>query len=663
MEPGADTGAGRRIGELERLGPERDDIMVLGVEADGFEQLSRTQRLLAYHLYRAAVAGNAIAFHQAHRDAYDIKSLLEAIHLHSGGMDPALCDAVHDYLKYVWIHHGQYDHLTHTKYTPHALTPAGLRLAAEYAAARGARLPLRSGETPAALLARLERSIFDADFEPLQTNQSEGVDIVATSAVNYWDPGVTLADIEALAPEWRHKLNVRYARDSAGRLTPQTCRIGGLYGAELERVSAFLAMALPCVETDEQRRSIELLLDYYRDGEEATFREHCVHWLRSNSAVDYVNGFIEVYLDPRGIIGQFEANVSYKAAGGLIDRIAAEARYFEARMPWPDRYKRTDVRRPVANVVNVLVETGDAGPVSPAAYNLPNYNDIRRDHGSKNVILHNIENTWSRELEEQTVDAFFLPEYRDNALAYWHTVVRPIQVYLHEIIGHGSGRPDDALAGDPRTRIGRTYSALEECRADLVALYHMADEKLVELGAFGAAERDAVVETSFVMYLQGWLSRIDRIPGLDVREAHARGHHAILVYLVEGGGRGEDFGVEITEVDGDYYVRLTDAARVRAGVAELLSKIQVIKSTGDAAGAEALFDRFGTRLDADWKANVVARKAVLHLPRGKAFVFPRLKPVVEGGRVVDAALHHDEDLTAQQLRFSRLETSVDPTED
>jgi dipeptidyl-peptidase-3 len=354
--------------------------------------------------------------------------------------------------------------------------------------------------------------------------------------------------------------------------------------------------------------------------------------------------------------------VSFRADAELIDSLADNAEYFEHRMPWPDKYKREQVIRPVANVVNVLVETGDAGPVSPAAYNLPNYNDIRRDHGSKNVILQNIENTWSEELLRKTVEEFFLPEYRDNVLQYSRTLVRPLEVYMHEIIGHGSGQPDEKLEDDPRSRLGRVYSALEECRADLVALWHIADPKLIELGAFKLSQQRVVVETMYVTFLQGWFSRIDRVPGLEVREAHNKGNHAIFTYLLEGGGsENRDFGVELIEQEGNYFVRVTDLEAVREGVGALLKKIQVIKSTGDREAAGELFDRFGTRLNADWKANVAARKKKLATPKIKAFVFPRLEPVVKNGAVVDVKLHHDEDLTAQQLRFSRLEysTSID----
>ena len=649
----------KMTGELERIGPGGREIMVLGVEAPGFEDLTARQKEFAYYLYRAAIPGNRIAYEQSHRHAYEIKTLLECIHLHPDGLSQETRDAVHDYLKFIWVHHGQYDHYSHTKFVPYDLTPDMLRAACERAAANGARIPAVDGESLDAMLARLEASIFDPDFEPIQTNQSEGDDIVATSAVNYYAPGVTHADLGTLEPQVRHKLNVRFDHVD-GRVVPQPYRIGGLYSDELETISHFLTLALSCAQSDLERQSIESLLEFYRTGEEEAFRRHMIEWLKIDGDIDYLNGFIEVYLDPRGVIGQFEANVSFRAGGGLIDGISANAVYFEKRMPWPDEYKRSEVVTPVANVVNVLIETGDAGPVSPAAYNLPNYNDIRRDHGSKNVILHNVENTWSRELMQEQVDEFYLPEYRERVMEYFQPLIRPLEVYMHEIIGHGAGRPADSLDGDPRTLLGRTYSALEECRADLVALYHMADPKLVEIGAFTLAQQRDIVETTYVTYLQNWFSRLDRVPGFEVREAHEKGHHTILNYIIEGGGDPEvDFGAELIERDGDYFVRVYDLEAMRNGIAELLSTIQTIKSNGNSAAAEALFDRFGTKLNPDWKTNVETRRARLNSPKIKAFVFPHLVPFLEDGKLTDVSLRYDEDLTTQQLRLSRLELSRD----
>jgi len=652
----SDTKKPHLVGELERLGPDERDAMVLAVDAPGFDQLTPRQRILAYYLYRAAIPGNRIAFDQSHRFALELRDLFESIYLHSDGMDTTLRASVHDYLKYVWIHHGQYDHYNHTKFSPNTLTPAGFRSACEHAKAQGAPIPVDGKESLDDMLARLEPHIFDESFEPLQTNQSEGDDIVATSWINYFGPDITSADLESLDPSVKNKLNSRVDRQG-GELVAETFKIGGRYSAELTVISHFLGLAADVAETQQQKKSLQTLIQYYRDGDEETFRAHCVDWLASDTEVDYLNGFIEVYLDPRGIVGQFEANVSFKADAGIIGAISENAEYFEARMPWPDQYKRDKITTPVANVVNVLIETGDAGPVSPAAYNLPNYNDIRRDHGSKNVILHNIESTWSRPLLQEVADVFFLPEYRNNIMKYSRTIVRPLEVYMHEIIGHGSGKPDETLTEDPRTVLARVYSSLEECRADLVALYHMADPKLVELNAFALAEQRDIVETAYITYLQGWFARLDRVPGMQVREAHNKGHHCILNYILEGGGEGIDYGAELIEQDDNLYIRINDLELVRSGFGELLSRLQVIKSTGNRKDAEALFDRYGTSINPEWKANVEKRRHLLTSPKTKAFVFPHLTPVVESGQIVDVRLCHDEDLTAQQLRFSRIELS------
>ncbi|UCH85567.1 MAG: hypothetical protein JSW50_07745 [Candidatus Latescibacterota bacterium] len=632
---------------------------MLGADTPGFDTLPRDRKIFAYYLYRAAIAGNDILFKQNHRDAFEIKQLFETLYYHSNGMASDLRNAVHDYLKFLWIHHGHYHHYTHTKFVPFLLSRDGLRAAAHHAAANGAAIPARRGETIEELLSRLDRTIFDPDHEPVQTNQSEGVDIVAESAVNFWDRGITQRDIDALPKKWQHKLNVRFARRD-GKVVPEIYRIGGLYGEDLKTVSHFLLSALPYSEDDNQRQSIRFLLDHYKTGDEELFRQHSISWLRSNPVVDYLNGFIEQYLDPRGIIGNFEANVSYAADATLVNAIAKNALYFEERMPWPDKFKRSSIAMPVAKVVNVIVETGDAGPVSPAAYNLPNYNDIRRDHGSKNVVLFNIENTRSQKLLEKLVNEFYLPEYRDNVFKYAHTKVRPLKVYLHEVIGHGSGQPDPTMKTDPRTALGRVYSALEECRADVVALYHMSDPKLIEIGAFDEDEQEAIVETAYVSQTQGWLTRYDHVVGLQVREAHNRGNQLILMYLVDNGGDpNRDFGLDVIERDGNFYVKVWDIGKVRRGLGELLGKLQLFKSTGDYAGAAALFDRFGTHVNPDWHRNMLDRLEALNIPKMKAFVFPRLEPVFADGQMVDVLAHHDEDLTKQQLRFSRLQGSTD----
>lgn len=645
----------RRVGELERLGPDGRDWMILGVEADGFEELDLRQKRLAYYLYRAALAGNDILYFQNHRFAFEIKELLETVLLHSRGLPAETREAVHDYLKYIWINHGQYDALDGTKVRPNALDEATLKAAVAELANRGVRFVVAPGETLAEKLERLRPAMFDPEVEPVLTEQREGRDIVASSAVNFWEPGTTALELEALPEALRNKINVRFARDGDGRIRPEVYRIGGLFDRELGAISHFLDKAIPFAESEEQRAGLEALLDYYRTGDEALFRAYSVQWLKSDTVIDYLNGFIEQYRDPRGIIASFEANVSFAADSVLVRRLAENALYFEQRMPWPDRYKRESVQRPVASVVKVIVETGDSGPYSPLAYNLPNYTDLRRDVGSKNVILLNIESARSERIREATIREFYLPEVQELVRKHGELGSR-WETYMHEVIGHGSGRPDPDAPGDPRLVIGRAFSALEECRADLVALYHLLDPKLAEIGAFAPDEQRDVALATYQQFLQGHLNGYRRYEDEFVREAHQKGRQLVLMYLHSGGAAGrEDYGVRVIEAEGKVYVRIGDLDKARRGVGDLLGRIQVIKSTGDAKAAAELFDRFGSRVDLRWRDDIRARAAKLNLPNRIAFVFPQLVPVWgPGGELADVGVAYEEDLTAQQLRWSRL---------
>lgn len=655
----AKRGEHRMVGELERLGPGGRDYLILGVDAPGFENLTLNQKKLAYYLYRAAIAGNDLMYLQNHRYALEIKNMLETIYLHSEGLEEASKNAVHDYLKYIWINHGQYQHYSHEKFVPNYLTPEMLIKAAEHAEKNGAKFTLMAGETLNDKLARLEPYIFDKDFEPVSVNQEEGVDIIAESAVNLYDPQITEGELNQLPDFWRNKLNVRFAK-VGDKIEPQEYKIDGLYSDYLKTMVFWLEKALPLSESEEQAQGLRALIDFYKTGDEALFREYSIHWLKSNTTIDYLNGFIEQYMDPRGVIGQFEGNVSFVANSKLIDRLAENALYFEQRMPWPDKYKRAQIDKPVANVVNVIVETGDSGPISPAAYNLPNYSDIRRDYGSKNIILYNIENARSEKIRDAIVNEFYLPEYRELYKKY-QPVARRWLVYMHEVIGHGSGQPEPDLKGDPRALIGRAYSALEECRSDVVGLYHIFDDKLVEIGAFGKEEQDDIILALYVYYLQGHLTSYRRLESDVVREAHDRGQQLVMSFLLEGGESGDkDYGVEMIEKDGDYYIKVNNVSKARAGIAAILNKLQTLKSTGDSEGTTQFFDRFGSRVNPEWRINIRKRADKIVIPKYSAFVFPQLIPVVgEDGQIADVKVACEEDLTAQQLRFSSLQFNTD----
>ncbi len=643
----------KMVGELERLGKNGEDFLVIGVDAPGFDQLSLQQKILSYYLYRAAIAGHILADQQGHRYALELRNLMEEIYLRSEGMDPRIRNAVLDYLKYLWINHGPYDHDSHLKIVPNYLTQEMLIQASEYAQSHGARFVMLPGEKMTDKLQRLRRVIFDPEFEPVMTNQTRGDDIIATSSVNLYERGITQKQIDALPAFWQQRLNVRFGLEN-GRVVPEVYKVGGLYGKDLETINYFLDLALPYAENGEQREGIQSLMAFYSTGDEERFREYSVHWLKTNSVVDYLNGFVESYMDPRGVIGQWEGNVSFVSDSTLIDRLASNALYFERKMPWPEEYKLAKIAKPVSNVVNAIVETGDSGPISPAAYNLPNYNDLRKDFGSKNIILLNVEEARSEKIRDATIDEFYLPQYRELVRKYGDKA-RQWEVYMHEVIGHGSGRTAASLKVDPAVAIGRAYSSLEECRADLVALYHVFDPKLAEIGAFKAEEQGDIARAMYIGYIQGNMNQYRMYDDDFVREAHQRGQQLVMNFLLEGGERGDkDYGTRVIVRDGNYFAELVDLDKAHRGVGDALGLLQVIKSRGDAAAATRIFDRFGSRVNPEWRANIRSRAARLKLPNKTAIVFPRLEAVVQGDAIVDVKLHVDEDLTAQQLRMSRM---------
>jgi dipeptidyl-peptidase-3 len=534
-------------------------------------------------------------------------------------------------------------------------------------------------------MARLKPFIFDPKVEPLQVNQTGG-DLIKTSASGLYDPGITQKDIEALPAADQQRLNVRFAlkRDKRGRrvVEAEPFHVGGVYGEQLATVVFWLKKALPYVDNERvevekdgvkkirfepvaiQKKALEDLIAYLQDGDEAKFKDHSVAWLKTKASVDYLNGFYEVYKDPRGVIGTYQANVSVRdeALTAALDKLSQNAFYFEGKMPWKDEWKRAKVDPPVAAVVNMLVETGDGGPISAAAYNLPNYADIRKDHGSKNIMLLNIEKARSPKIEQQILEAFYLPE--DQELIKKHGVLgRLWLVYLHEVIGHGSGQADATLTEDPARKIGPAYSALEECRADAIALYQFLDPKLVEIGAVPAEEQLNAAKAMFLSTLTHQLRVNGELEGDVVREAHERAGQLILNYLIQPG---KDFGVAVTAKDGKHFVQIADVKKAQAGVREIVEKLQTFKSTGDGAGAAAFFEQFGTAINKAWQADAKARLEALAIPKDTAFVFPKLLPVVGDSKLGKAAegeearkvlqevtLETGESFADQMLRFKR----------
>jgi dipeptidyl-peptidase-3 len=629
---------------LERV----DDAAIVQVYADGFPALPREQRVLAWHLYEAARCGRDIYYDQRYRNNLAMRDVLEGILRHPGRVEAATLAEVRRYTKLFWIHTGPYNSLTARKFVL-ALAPAALRDAAHLAAQDGARFTVAPGETLDALLDRLEPCFFDPAFDPSLTVKTPppGQDILTASANNLYD-GVAMADLDGFTE--RYGLNSRLVKRD-GRLVEEVYRSGGRYGEAIDRITGHLeaAAALAPAPT---RRALEALVRFYRTGEDADRRAFDVAWVADHdSAVDTINGFTEVYLDARGVKGAWEAIVFYvnPAKTARVRRIVDAAQWFEDRMPWDPAWRRTQVTGVSARVVDVVVETGDAGPMTPIGINLPNDDAVREEHGSKSVSLANIVEAYEKSQPPEFRREFSWDAAEAARAERWGPLAGELTTDLHEILGHGSGRVEEGRAGTPQAWLREHYSTIEETRADLVALYWIADPQMVALELVGAADHDELVRAEYEAYARQAIVQLRRVrEGDQIEEDHMRNRQAIVHWLMANTA-----AIERRGRDGRSFNVVVDVAAFRAGVARLLAEVQRIKATGDYDAAAALVGAFGTRFDVALRDEVLARVDRLNLPAYTAFVMPELEPLRdEAGRVVDAMVHHPCDFERQMLEWS-----------
>ncbi len=633
---------------LERV----EEAAVVQLYADGFAALPPREKILIWHLYEAALAGRDIYYDQRYAHSLAVREVLEQIIGHaegpSGAVDPATLDAIRIYTKLFWLNSGPYNNLTARKFVPRC-APEAFAEAARAAARNGARFPLRDGETIEELLDRLRPIVFDASVDPICTNKTPGPgrDILLSSANNLYQ-GVSMEDIATF--DEAHPLNSRLVKRD-GTLEEEVYRVGGLYGAHIEAIAAHLEAAIPYA-TDEMARALTALIRFYRSGEDEDRAAYDIAWVQDReSPVDTINGFIEVYMDARGAKGAWEALVYYvnPEKTQAIRTIAREAQWFEDHMPWESRWRKPGVQGVTANAIDVVVESGDCGPVTPIGINLPNDQRIRERYGSKSVSLSNVHDAHERSTPPEFRSEFsWTPEEAARA-ERWSAFAGELTTSMHEVIGHGSGRVDERLNGNPQAFLKEQYSALEESRADLVGLYFIADEKLVELGLVPAESRDEIILAEYEGYSRNALVQLRRVrEGSQIEEDHMRNRQMIVHWLIANTA-----AVDVRKREGRTFYVMNDAAEFRAGVGRLLAEVQRIKSTGDYDAARSLFDTYGIHFDPALRDEVVARVEHLDLPSYTGFVMPRLRPVRgDSGEIVDVEISYPLDLTTQMLEYS-----------
>jgi dipeptidyl-peptidase-3 len=630
--------------QLEQI----DDAAVVQLYADGFAALSLDDKVLVWHLALAARAGRDIYYDQRYRHNLAMRDILEEILTHADGIPASTLDELTRYTKLFWINTGPYNNLTARKFVL-ALTDRALVEAAEIAGNNGARFRREPGEPVAAFIARYAPMFFDATFDPMVTCKTpgEGKDILRASANNLY-VDVTMADLEGF--EERHPLNSRVVKQN-GDLVEEVYRVGGRYDPELRRIVGHLTDALPFAPAS-LKKALEALIRWYETGEEADREAFDIAWVRNrDSVVDTMNGFIEVYMDARGMKGAWEGVVYYlnheKTAN--LQKLAAHAQWFEDRLPVAPRFRKPTVQGVSARAIEVVFETGDSGPITPIGVNLPNDQRIREEHGSKSVSLTNVIEAYDQSMPESFRGEFSWDEIELARANRWSAFASELTTDLHEVLGHGSGRMAEHVSAQPQELLKEQYSALEETRADLVALYFVADSEIAALGLLPAEHHADIVRAEYEGYLRNALVQLRRVrEGTQLEEDHMRNRQAIVHWLMA-----ETAAIEVKVRDGKTYYVLTDVDAFRDGVARLLAEVQRIKSEGDYAAAKALFEAHGVHFDPKLRDEIVARVDRLKLPSYTAFVMPRLQAIYDpSGSITDVAISYPCDLAAQMLEFS-----------
>lgn len=626
-------------------------IAVVSFYADGFEKLDPKQRLLAYYLAQAGIAGDEIYTDQISSYGLRLTNFLSHLIANLDDIEPSLRAKISDYVKLVWIHHGYYDMDSYRKFTPE-FTFEQLQDVVSRAWTAGARFGLRNKRRLNQEMESLREPIFNPDYKPVLTmkNPPPGRDMITASSVNFYE-NLTLQEVESVKERFR--LNSRLAKIGR-RIMEQPYRAGapregipsGRYAKQLKRMISCIETAIRYADPG-QRAVLRKLIRFYRTGRERDWLDYNIAWVKTNPTVDMISGFIETYLDPRNGKGTYETLVSFvdPEATKLMHSLAKNAQYFESRAPWKDEYKKRDFEPPVANAINVLVATGDAGPLCPSGINLPNEQAIRERYGAKSVLLNNIMSAATAAIGERAAIEFSASEEERERAAKYRVKARDLLVALHEIVGHGSGKVSEKIKEDPHVYLKEYYSTLEECRADLVALWNYWDPKLAEIGVQDYQE---VARAGYDAYARSGLVMLNRYPNsTTIEEDHDRGTQLVIDYAAQRNG-----SIQPIEKAAKTYLVVKSYEGMRDAVGELLAELMRIKAEGDYDAVRDLVNKHAIGLNTAWRDQVVERCKQINLPRKAAFIMPILQPIHDRrGRITDIRPYYPESLTELHLRL------------
>ena len=633
------------------------DIEVLRYEVPCFESLSLQQKKLVYYLSEAALWGRDILWDQNCKYNLQIRTICENIYTnYKGNKEDAEWKAFEQYMKQIWFANGIHHHYSNAKFAPQFSKTWFV----EQAKAAGNDCACLDADS------ELLRAIFDPQFMSIKVNQADGADVIATSANNFYE-GVTQKEVEDFYAKMKDPkdatpvmfgLNSKLVKEN-GKLVEKTWKVDGMYGETISHIVYWLEKAATVAENDQQKAVIEKLVDYYKSGDLKDFDDYSILWVKDlDSKVDFVNGFIESYNDPLGLRGSWEGLVNFKDSANTArtEIISENAQWFEDHSPVDPRFRKAEVKGVTAKVITVGILAGDSYPATPIGINLPNSNWIRAQHGSKSVSIDNITAAYSAAASGNGFNEEFMWSEAEieHAKKYAHYVDN-VHTDLHECLGHGSGQLLPGVDPDALKAYGST---LEEARADIFALYYMADPKLVELGVMPTA--DAYKAGYYQQMMNGLMTQLVRIvPGENIEEAHMR-NRALIAYwtldraAADAKANNCEPALSIEKKDGKFAVKVSDYEKLRTYFGELLGELQRIKSEGDYEAGRQLVEKYGVKVDPELHAEVLKRYETLNLAPYKGFVNPRYETVTDAnGEITDVKVIYGEGYVDQMLRYSQ----------
>ena len=633
------------------------DLEILRYKVPGFEELSLQQKELVYYLSEAAAYGRDILYDQNGKWNLAIRRTLEAIYQdYAGDRESDDFKNFEIYLKRVWFSNGIHHHYGCDKFAPEFSQEFFVEAVKSL---DPQKLPLTEGATTDDLLNTLVPVMFDPTVMPKRVNQAAGEDLIATSACNYYD-GVTQAEAEAFYNKMKdpkdetpvsYGLNSRLVKRD-GKIMEETYKVGGLYTQAIEKIVYWLQKAAGVAENDQQKQVIEKLIEYYQTGDLKDFDEYAILWVKDlDSQVDFVNGFTETYGDPLGLKASWESIVNFKnlEASERTHTISDNAQWFEDNSPVDARFKKEKVKGVSAKVITAAMLAGDCYPSTPIGINLPNANWIRHIHGSKSVTIENITEAYEKAAQGNGFnDEFVWSDKERELINNYLFQADNLHTDLHECLGHGSGKLLPGVDPDALKAYGST---LEEARADLFALYYMADPKILELGLLPSG--DAYKAAYYKYMMNGLMTQLTRIePGKNIEESHMRNRQLIARWAYEHGK--DDNVVEFAKRDGKTYVVINDYEKLRSLFGKLLAEVQRIKSEGDYESGKNLVEEYGVTVDQDLHKEVLERYEELHIAPYKGFVNPVYTPVTDAnGNITDIEISYNEGYAEQMLRYSK----------